>query len=87
MDIFNTVCRDLPGGYLLTIELEKGGAHITIEDPKKKNIDFYLDDTPFLEQVEMAVKWCIEHKKVGYRPPRYDAVFRRCAKGLLNITG
>ena len=34
MDIFNTVCRDIPDGYVLTIGLERGSASIEIIDPK-----------------------------------------------------
>ena len=76
MDIFNTVCRDLPEGYLIEIELENGSASMNIVDPKGADIEWHLDDLSFEEQIIEAVKWCVEDSKYGYRPPRYDACYR-----------
>jgi len=82
MDIFNEVCKDLPERYSFLIEMENGSASLWIRHPDGRNIDWYIDDTPFDEQIKAAVQWCIEDSESNFTPPRYDAVFRKGTEEL-----
>ena len=57
--IFNKACRDLPPGYIITVNLENGCGWIEISTPIENNImDWYEDDKTFIEQIDSAIEWC-----------------------------
>lgn len=84
MDIFNSVCKELPSGYLFTILIENRAACMNITDPNGAEIEWFLDDMPFVEQIKEAVRWCKKDSVSNFTPPRYDACYRA---GLADLEG
>ena len=66
-EVVNEVCRDLPEGWLLTIELENGSGIVKLEDPNYGEV-FLNDDhcESLIEEIENAVKVAIEqHEEIN----------------------
>lgn len=54
------VCRDLPEGWGIVIELEKDSGVIVLEDPNAEGVDFPTNNEKFEQTLNDAVEFAIE---------------------------
>ena len=65
LEATNQVCRDLPDGWQISIELERNAGSITLTDPGGDEVDFPSNHDVFEQTLRDALEYAIAEQSLA----------------------
>ncbi len=62
-ELINLICRDLPEGYEIIIDLALHSGDVTLQDPFSDEVDFPSNREDIEAELRDALAYAIEHDK------------------------